>query len=97
MKRIGLLLIALLLFLAACGSGGAEVIEQGGSEELFTGASPAATRETAGATAETVAEAEATAPAAVEADDPTQSRERDWKLGDVVDPAVTVIEYGDFQ
>jgi hypothetical protein len=98
MKRIGLLLIAFLLFLVACGSGGEPGLgEQVGDEELFAGASPAATDQTAGATAETATEAVAATPAGVQADDPAQVRERDWKLGDMVDPAVTVIEYGDFQ
>ncbi len=93
MKRIGLLLTLLILLLTACGSGGTPVTEQAENEEPTAEAtSPAASNETA--------ETESTAVAPADdgqGDDPTLARERDWKLGNVVDPAVTIIEYGDFQ
>lgn len=91
MRRIGLLLIPWLLFLAACGSGGASVIEQPGAEE--PGQEEAVPTQTEPTTTSDGLES-AEEPAA---DDPTQPRDRDWKLGNTVDPAVTVIEYGDFQ
>jgi len=88
-----MLLLPLLLFLAACGSGGAAVVEQSGVEEVApqptTAEEPTAT---VGAD-----EAATAAPESATADDPLHARERDWKLGDLVDPAVTIIEYGDFQ
>lgn len=93
MKRLVWLLAPLLLFLAACGSGTAEVLEPSGvaqpGQETATTSSPNAT---VGA-GETGAAAEANAGLT---DDPTVVRERDWKLG-AADPAVTIIEYGDFQ
>jgi hypothetical protein len=93
MKRIGLLLITLLLLLAACGSNQADLAGQvGGNEELVGETEPTAVED------ESSPSSEAEAPAAeVAPDDPTVARERDWKLGDTVDPAVTIIEYGDFQ
>ncbi len=92
MKRIIWLLIPLLLFLAACGSGGdglttANVAEPGTNNDTPTTAATAGPGEAEAAPTGT------TAPA----DDPTAARERDWKLGDLESPAVTVIEYGDFQ
>jgi hypothetical protein len=64
----------------------------GGNEELVGETEPT----TAGEEASPTNEAEAPA-VEVDPDDPTLARERDWKLGDTVDPAVTIIEYGDFQ
>jgi len=85
MKRIAWLL-PLLLFLAACGSGTADTFEPSGVAE--PGQESTTTAPTAAAPGAT------TAPTA---DDPTAVRERDWKQGNTVDPAVTIIEYGDFQ
>jgi hypothetical protein len=103
MRRIGLLLIPFLLFLAACGSGGATVSELPGNEAAgnqeppeqptaVTEAQPATE-----STAEAGSDAATIEPAAGSPDDPTLVRDRDWKLGDTLDPAVTIIEYGDFQ
>jgi hypothetical protein len=92
MKRIGLLFIALLLLLAACGSNQTDLAGQvGGDEELVGESEPTSAGE------ETSPTTEVEAPASADPDDPTLARERDWKLGDTVDPAVTIIEYGDFQ
>ena len=101
MKRIITLLIPLLLLLVACGSG-ATTIDPG----VATLGDEAAPTESVGAGEPTTdvsadeftgdepaAEAATTAPT----DDPTLARERDWKLGDLDSPAVTIIEYGDFQ
>ncbi|WP_374689365.1 hypothetical protein [Promineifilum sp.] len=95
MKRIVMLLLPLLLLLAACGSGGAAVVEEEGFQEVAPQPTTA-DEPTAPATAGTD-EAVTAAPESATADDPLQARERDWKLGDLVDPAVTIIEYGDFQ
>ena len=84
MKQIGLLLTFLLLFLVACGSGGTGAAEQGESEEPSAATARPAT-----------VESKDELPG--DADDPLQARERDWKQGNIVDPAVTIIEYGDFQ
>jgi hypothetical protein len=88
MKRL-ILLFPLLLFLAACASGGADLasddVAEPGAEVEPTVAQTAAP--TADGAADTTAAA----------DDPTLARERDWKLGDLTEPAVTIIEYGDFQ
>ncbi len=93
MKRIGLLLITLLLLLAACSSGGApDLAGQVGYEEFVGEATPATE---AGLTEP--GEAEELVTTAVDPDDPTQPRARDWKLGNTVDPAVTIIEYADYQ
>jgi cyclophilin family peptidyl-prolyl cis-trans isomerase/protein-disulfide isomerase len=91
MKKYLLLLISLLL-LVACGSGGAAIIDQAGDEGPSletTAVSPAvdASSTTAG---ESI-------PVMVDADDPTMVRERDWKKGNPDEPAVTIIEYADFQ
>jgi len=88
MKRIAWFLLPLLLFLAACGSGATNSFEPSGVEEPG--------QETAATTAPTAVTA-ADATSAPAADDPTVVRERDWKQGNTVDPAVTIIEYGDFQ
>jgi hypothetical protein len=92
MKKIGLLLILLSLFIAACGSGGTEVAEPVESEEQ-------AAAPTSQATSEPVAEpdSEVDDTAIASTDDVLYPRERDWKLGNTTDPAVTIIEYGDFQ
>lgn len=88
MKRIGLLLILISLFIAACSSGGTAVDEPLENEE-----------QAAPPTSEPIEEAdvEVEDTAIASTDDPTQARERDWKLGNTTNPAVTVIEYGDFQ
>ena len=84
MKRLIWLLLPLLLFLAACASAGDDFAPDDVAE-------PGA--ETAPTAAPTATSADTTAAA----DDPTLARERDWKLGDLTEPAVTIIEYGDFQ
>lgn len=94
MKQFGLLLILLVMFMAACSSGGAETAEQVESEETLP---PVVT--------ESAQEIETTEPAPTNVgdepvdaqDDSTAVRERDWKQGNTTDPAVTIIEYGDFQ
>lgn len=103
MRRFGLLLILLALFLVACGSGGSgtETAEQIESEEPAVEATTApATNESAETpTTEAAPQQDqiADAPAAGLGDDPAQVRERDWRQGNTTDPAVTIIEYGDFQ
>jgi PBP1b-binding outer membrane lipoprotein LpoB len=94
MKRIGLLLILLMMFMAACSSGGTAVTEQGESEEPEATTAPSATSEPVD---ETGNEAEADSGPIASSEDPTLARERDWKLGNTETPAVTIIEYGDFQ
>jgi len=92
MKKIGLLLVLLSLFIAACSSGGAQVAEPEGNEEQMAATELPPTSESvegAGLGAEDTAVSSA--------DDPLQSRERDWKQGNITNPAVTIIEYGDFQ
>ncbi len=89
MKRFGLLLVLLALFMAACGSGATELPVSG--DQTVGDTAPEPTTETAAGGS---ADAE---PPAADPGDPTQVRERDWKLGNTVDPAVTVVEYGDFQ
>lgn len=96
MKQIGLLLTFLLLFLVACGSGGTGTAEQAESEEpTVATALPATTEPTDEVPGEVTPQSDADLFAG--ADDPLQARERDWKEGNTVDPAVTIIEYGDFQ
>ena len=92
MKKIGLLLVLLSLLIAACSSGGAEGVDSEGNEELM-----AATE--LPPTGEPVEDAEVGAEDTVvsSTDDPLQPRERDWKHGNITNPAVTIIEYGDFQ
>ncbi|RIK17739.1 MAG: hypothetical protein DCC51_12055 [Anaerolineae bacterium] len=89
MKRIGLLLILMILFAAGCGSNATNLTEQFESEE------PSA-RATAAPDSAEPAGGVAGVPSG-DVDDPTQARERDWKEGNTVNPAVTIIEYGDFQ
>ena len=76
--------LPLLLSLAACGAAG-EAFARDDVAGPGAGAAPPA--------AATATSADTTAAA----DDPTLARERDWKLGDLEEPAVTIIEYGDFQ
>lgn len=83
MRRFGWLLIPLLWLLVACSSGVAQLGNPTAVAEPGEDIAPTATRSAAAPTAN--------------ADDPTLARERDWKLGDLADPAVTIIEYGDFQ
>jgi hypothetical protein len=99
MKRIGLLLTLLLLFLAACGSGGAEVAEQAEIEEPTAQATTlsASNESTEGATVEPEPTNEIATPLDALDGDPTLARDRDWKQGNLADPTVTIIEYGDFQ
>jgi len=88
MRRFSWLLIPLLWLLVACGSGGDQFSNPtavaGPGEDISPTATARATTGSADATA-------------TDAADPTQARERDWKQGDLEDPAVTIIEYGDFQ
>lgn len=95
MKKFGLLLVLLALFMAACGSGATELPFSGDAQSVGD-AVPEATAELAGETSAEPDTTTDTAPPATPGD-PTQVRERDWKLGNTVDPAVTVVEYGDFQ
>ena len=90
MRRFAWLLLPLLLFMAACGSNTADVFQPTGAAEPGQETTQATTEPAASAT-------DATDASAQPADDPTAVRDRDWKLGDTVDPAVTIIEYGDFQ
>ncbi len=90
MRRFNWLLIPLLWLLVACSSGGDQFSNPtavaGPGEDIPPTATAAATTAAAG-----------NATPAADAADPTQARERDWKQGDLEDPAVTIIEYGDFQ
>ena len=88
MRRFSWLLIPLLWLLVACSSGGDPFGNPTAVAGPGEGISPTAT-----ARATTAAATGSATPAA----DPTQARERDWKQGDLEDPAVTIIEYGDFQ
>ena len=98
MKRLIWLLLPLLLFLTACASGGNELtpddVAEPGAEAAQTVAEA-----TAAPAADDVTDNEAATQGdtTAAADDPTLARERDWKLGDLTEPAVTIIEYGDFQ
>lgn len=94
MKKFGLLLILLVVFMAACSSGGTETTEQVESEETLP---PAPTESATEGDIPVTAQASVESDPADNQDDPTQARERDWKQGNVTDPAVTIIEYGDFQ
>ena len=96
MKQVGLLLILLALVLAACSSGGAETSDPVVSEEPATTIPPATDESFESETAEPDQDIDVEEPA-VDPDDPTTARERDWKLGNVTEPVVTIIEYGDFQ
>ena len=96
MKQVGLLLILLALVLAACSSGGAETSDPVVSEEPVTTIPPATAESFESETTEPAQENDVDEPV-VNPDDPTAARERDWKLGNVTDPVVTIIEYGDFQ
>lgn len=101
MKKFGLLLILLALFLAACGSGGSgtETAGQVESEEPVMEATtaPAADELSATSTVEDESPQDAATPTTGLNSDPGQARERDWRQGNTTDPAVTIIEYGDFQ
>lgn len=101
MKKFGLLLILLALFVAACGSGGSgtETAGQVESEEpaMEATTAPATDRPSATATVEDESPQDAVAPATELSDDPGLARDRDWRQGNTTDPAVTIIEYGDFQ
>lgn len=98
MKKFGLFLSILLLFVAACGSAEPGLGETEGVEGPSAQATtPADSNEVETTTpVEPAAETES-ASDEIQSDDPTQARTRDWKLGNVTDPAVTIIEYGDFQ
>ncbi|HOU39845.1 MAG TPA: hypothetical protein PK829_01130 [Promineifilum sp.] len=90
MRRFSWLLIPLLWLLAACGSGADQFSNPTAVAGPGEDSPPTATVRATTA-------ADSTAVPAANADDPTQARERDWKQGDLEDPAVTIIEYGDFQ
>lgn len=100
MKRIGLLFILTALFLVACGSAGGGTAEQAAIEEpAAQETAPAANdnfEEPESAAAEPQATAETTG-GAESSQDAAVVRAGDWIKGDTVDPAVTIIEYGDFQ
>ncbi len=97
MKRFGLLLILIALLAVACAPGASETaVDQAESGETATETVP--TEETTTETEATGEEAAATVePAGEAAGDPTVVREDDWRKGNTVDPAVTIIEYADFQ
>jgi hypothetical protein len=88
-----MLLAAVLVLLAACGGAA--------TPESVAPTQPAATlaaeTEATAATESEPAEEPAEPASTADPSDPTQVRDRDWKLNEVEDPAVTVIEYGDFQ
>ena len=90
MKRFACLLLPLLLFMTACGSNTADVFQPTGAAEPGQDNTQATSEPAASVTDATDANAQPV-------DDPTAVRERDWKQGNTVDPAVTIIEYGDFQ
>jgi ABC-type glycerol-3-phosphate transport system substrate-binding protein len=94
MKRL-ILLAAVLVLLAACGGAATEpdTVATKPAEATTAAESEPAPTEPA---VEESTEAEAPAPT-VDPNDPLQVRERDWKLNEVEDPAVAIIEYGDFQ
>lgn len=101
MKRFGLLLILIALLAVACApAGSATPVEQAENGETATTADQAAEETTPAeqpaATAATEGE-DANAPTGDTAGDPTVVRADDWRKGNTVDPAVTVIEYADFQ
>lgn len=102
MKKIGLFLLLLLpltlIIATACSSTQSGLMEQEGLEGPSAKATTPADSNGAGeaATGASAAEPGATS-GETDAGDPTLPRERDWKLGNVVDPVVTIIEYGDFQ
>lgn len=95
MKRFGLLLILITLLAVACTPGGSStMVDQAENGETATEVAPAAEA----TITEPDDEAAATVETSVEAvDDPSVARENDWRKGNTVDPAVTVIEYADFQ
>ena len=97
MKRFGLLLILIALLAVACAPGASETaVDQAESGETATETVP--TEETTTETEATGEEAAATVEPAGGVDgDPTVVREDDWRKGNTVDPAVTIIEYADFQ
>jgi len=95
MKRIGWFLIILLLFLAACRPAGGEVDQFGQQDEA-----PLAQSETAVPATEVPAATPGAAQpteAAADETDPLQPRANDWRKNAAANPAVTIIEYADFQ
>ena len=98
MKRIGWFLIFLVLFVVACAPAGGQVDQFGQQDEAPLAESETAAPATAVAVPEedSAAEGETTAPAG-DGSDPLQPRADDWRKSAAVDPAVTVIEYADFQ
>lgn len=98
MKRFGLLLILIALLAVACSlGGGATPADQLGNEETVTEAAPEAAATIAEPAAESNGGEATSAPAGESSDDPLGARGNDWRKGNTVDPAVTVIEYADFQ
>ncbi len=101
MKRFGWFLVFLTLFVVACAPAGGQVDEFGQQDEAPIAQSesdaPAtavpATTEPATAAATT----DETAAPAGDGSDPLQPRADDWRKSAAVDPAVTIIEYADFQ
>ena len=94
MTRIAWFFMPLLLLLVACASDGADTFEQPAADAPGQQASPTTVEPTMTLAPAAVA---AVDPTVAPADDPTLARERDWKLGAMEEPAVTVMEYGDFQ
>ena len=95
MKRIGWFLIFLTLFVVACTPAGGQVDQFGQEAEA-----PVAQSETEAQPTEAPAATVEEAPPAEDApvdDDPLQAREGDWRKNAAENPAVTIIEYADFQ
>lgn len=103
MKRPTLFLVLLAAlaaaaFMTACSSTKSGLIEPGIEGPSAQETKPVPTEEQPVTAPSSTEPAEIGAVAgAAEDSDPLQIRERDWKLTDVADPAVTIIEYGDFQ
>jgi cyclophilin family peptidyl-prolyl cis-trans isomerase/protein-disulfide isomerase len=91
MKKSLLPLVA-LLFMVACGSGGAAVIDQAG--DLGPSTETTAVPPTIDSSSIAASESD---PVTIDTQDPTMVRDRDWKKGNADDPALTIIEYADFQ
>ena len=90
MKKTGLLLIVLTILLAACGTGGVKTPERSAFDESTTEPDSAVAVPTESSTREDDS-------LAAGAGDPMTVRQTDWTKGNTTDPAVTIIEYGDFQ
>lgn len=99
MKRLGLFLTLLLLITTACGNSNKSMLEEPGVVEgpstKATQSAPISQDAAPAATESSVDDMLASSDLA--SGDPALIRGRDWKLTQVTDPAVTIIEYADFQ